>query len=549
MLLLLICFLLPGCGSGGASSDDRDEGSTSGDTTGTQTRVDEETGMKIVETVEGVPALATTHGYDMVSDGRYIYFAQHSFKRGYTSAGEKDGLYRTDLSLGAPEMIDRDYCMGLNLSDGLLTYFHEGDMKKGEVGFYQADPEELWTSRLYFKDAKWQSAFLLDHEIAYLGYNRQYNTTLICVDLEDEDYTREVDIGEGEILEANITNGTVYFILRNNENGHRKICVLNTGTLEYKELDDTWQDVMAVKDGCVYYLGAPEGANYEEGPDWDTTTPEGDRRDREYVLKKADADGHIEEPGLRGKIGDRLIAYGDYMVYTKYMEDAPDDHGESIHGRPCLFNTVTGEEWMIDRKEFTGKEIRLRDVSAGYLYLDEYSCITYDKEGYDLSLFDHSFFCSISDPGKAILTSESVVSTDALNAKREQWDREDAEAKAEEERRKQEEILNTPYGPGKSSLVLSAKEDRSACYKLVKTDDAVEFQVLLSPGESVTKSFPCGYYVLRVAEGDTWISDEEAFGSDGSYSRTDLFYFEDGNSYRISVGQTGDFHNTGQGDF
>ena len=43
--------------------------------------------------------------------------------------------------------------------------------------------------------------------------------------------------------------------------------------------------------------------------------------------------------------------------------------------------------------------------------------------------------------------------------------------------------------------------------------------------------------------------DEEAFGPDGSYSRTDLYYFEAGNSYRISVGQTGNFHNTGQGAF
>ena len=549
ILLMLICFLITGCGKQTVSTDTQQLEDESSVMTESDVRVDEETGIKIVETIEDVPVLATAHGYDMVSDGQYIYFAQHSYKRGFTSSGEKDGLYRTSLSLDNTEYIDRDYCMGLNLSGNEIYYFHEGDISEGEVGIYLADTKNLWSERLFFKDAKWQSLFLLDNEIAYLGYNRQYNNTLIFVDIEDEENTREVDIGMNEIMEANVTNGIVYFVLRNNENGHQKICVLNTGTLEYKELDDTWQDIMAVKDGCVYYVGAPQGADYEEKSDWDTTTPKGDRRNREYILKKADANGNIEETSVSGKIGDRLIAYGDYIVYTKYTNDVPDEGGDSLHGRPCLYNTVTDEEWMIDRKEFAGKEIRLRDVSAGYLYLDEYSKITYDEEGYDLSLFDHSIFCNISDSDKSILASESVVDTGELNSKREQWNQEEEEAKAEEERREQDEIMNTPYGPGTSSLILSSKDDKSTCYKLVKTDDEVEFQVLLSPGESVTKSFPCGYYVLRVAEGDTWISDEEAFGDGGSYSRTDLFYFEEGSSYRISTGTTGDFYNTGQNDF
>jgi hypothetical protein len=59
-------------------------------------------------------------------------------------------------------------------------------------------------------------------------------------------------------------------------------------------------------------------------------------------------------------------------------------------------------------------------------------------------------------------------------------------------------------------------------------DGSTEFMVLLSPGEETSRSFPCGRYTLKTAEGDTWISDEEAFGDAGHYSTTDIFTFEAG---------------------
>ena len=72
---------------------------------------------------------------------------------------------------------------------------------------------------------------------------------------------------------------------------------------------------------------------------------------------------------------------------------------------------------------------------------------------------------------------------------------------------------------------------------------------LLEPGESKVMSFPCGRYTLKVAKGPKWISDEEAFGSAGSYSTTDFFTFEEGEAYQISSGERGDFHHDDSGGF
>jgi hypothetical protein len=116
-------------------------------------------------------------------------------------------------------------------------------------------------------------------------------------------------------------------------------------------------------------------------------------------------------------------------------------------------------------------------------------------------------------------------------------------ASAEDEVEEEDDgTWESDYGPGTSSLVLSADSDRKACFRLMRGDGSEEFQVLLNEGESITKSFPSGTYVLRVAEGTEWISDEEAFGESGHYSTTERYYFEAGGSYRISSGTQGDFY-------
>ena len=77
--------------------------------------------------------------------------------------------------------------------------------------------------------------------------------------------------------------------------------------------------------------------------------------------------------------------------------------------------------------------------------------------------------------------------------------------------------------------------DRSACYRLFRVGGELECEAFLEPGYyNKTVSFPAGRYKLRIAEGDTWISDEEAFGEEGRYSVIDYFNYEEGETYGIT---------------
>lgn len=90
------------------------------------------------------------------------------------------------------------------------------------------------------------------------------------------------------------------------------------------------------------------------------------------------------------------------------------------------------------------------------------------------------------------------------------------------------------YGPGTSGLYLRT-EDHSACYRLVRVGGEMELEVFLEPHSHKTVSFPSGRYRLRIAEGDNWISEEEAFGEEGEYSVINYFSFEDGETYEITT--------------
>ncbi len=98
------------------------------------------------------------------------------------------------------------------------------------------------------------------------------------------------------------------------------------------------------------------------------------------------------------------------------------------------------------------------------------------------------------------------------------------------------------YGPGTAKLILKAGS-LSACYRFLRSDGSEEFIVFLAPGQSVTKSFPAGKYMLKTAEGKTWISNTQAFGPSGHYSVSDLYTFDAGGEYQIVTSTThGDFN-------
>ena len=208
------------------------------------------------------------------------------------------------------------------------------------------------------------------------------------------------------------------------------------------------------------------------------------------------------------------------------------EEGEERY-QPCCYNTVTGEETVLMRSCGLNCSVYAVNVTSDYLLVS----YTDDPAGDGESLKIEK----LSDPAVVFDVGELVRGAETADA----FIQQEAERKAAEE----EALKNEPYGPGTSTLYLSAPDDKSACYRLVRMDGSTEFMVLLSPGEETSRSFPCGRYTLKTAEGDTWISDEEAFGDAGHYSTTDIFTFEAGGAYEISSGTRGDFYSDDAGGF
>ena len=91
------------------------------------------------------------------------------------------------------------------------------------------------------------------------------------------------------------------------------------------------------------------------------------------------------------------------------------------------------------------------------------------------------------------------------------------------------------YGPETSSLLVKAR-DKKVCYRLYRVGGDLEKEIqLFEKYSSQTISFPAGRYLLRIAEGDEWLSDEEAFGPDGEYSMIEYFNFEPGETYHVTT--------------
>jgi len=67
--------------------------------------------------------------------------------------------------------------------------------------------------------------------------------------------------------------------------------------------------------------------------------------------------------------------------------------------------------------------------------------------------------------------------------------------------------------------------------------------VFIKPFGTADMHFYAGVYILKLASGETWISDEKAFGEAGSYSSSEAFTFEEGGLYELTSSSTeGDFH-------
>ena len=302
-------------------------------------------------------------------------------------------------------------------------------------------------------------------------------------------------------------------------------------------MPDDFHGNIAVVDDKAYFvdfIGKLEGQEDESVPLY------------EYRLSSIDMAGNIEPTGVtwlyRGTQTGTVSAYGDYVLFSRpwhaganrgevSLEDATEPN-MSLTGEerpecvPVVYNVKTGEQTLLLRDRGINGDVYPVCATAGVLFTS-----TYDDEIVDGSSVKFEYF-SAADP---IQDADDLVegSTEAEAF----VGREEAQAAAEEEA-----LRNEPYGPGTSTLHLSAPEDKMASYRLVRMDGSTEFLVTLQPGETIDQSFPCGRYTLKTAEGTEWISDEEAFGSAGDYGSTDVYSFDDGGYYEIGGGTHGAFH-------
>ena len=387
-----------------------------------------------------------------------------------------------------------------------------------------------------------------DGESIYFSY-RANDEELGGLYRADPDFSHVEMIDRGHFAGLYLSDGNLYY---NEGRGYsldeRKYHCLETGSLsrygisqeEYQEVSAAFDQAsefnlpednrhaVVVNDKAYFFIFVPEEEDLSDDPK------------SHYELISCERWGEWAPTGISWEYRlaeeSMISACGNYLFYARpcEMKEGVDwaEEGEERY-QPCCYNTVTGEETVLMRSCGLNCSVYAVNVTSDYLLVS----YTDDPAGDGESLKIEK----LSDPAVVFDVGELVRGAETADA----FIQQEAERKAAEE----EALKNEPYGPGTSTLYLSAPDDKSACYRLVRMDGSTEFMVLLSPGEETSRSFPCGRYTLKTAEGDTWISDEEAFGDAGHYSTTDIFTFEAGGAYEISSGTRGDFYSDDAGGF
>ena len=490
----------------------------------------------LFDSLAGVP---DPNGRMLACDGEHFYFAWRSDDEEYTR-GPKDGLYRTDLSFGDVTFLAKGEFGPLLLDGDRLLFGGEGSLDSGIASVDKAATEMAWL-KVEDTPRPIDSLGFWGDDIYYVRYDK------LSLALAKEDGTLDTavqDTKNGYVMQAQAGDDGLYFLNYDPEDASHTLRLFRSKGDEPVMITDEEIYSFALSGSHIYYAAVvPDQPEYE------------DYRQLESALICSDSEGNAQPTGISGRFDDDLIASGPYLFYTKYSEISQNSSDSEVLTvrRPYCYDTASGRETEITRAEFDGWDVRLRDVSGGWMYCDLYYAGGYSdgelSRSVVLSLADPELFFSLNDLVEESEISVAVTNRDELDAIESVKRKEEEAIRAEERRRQaEEEARNEPYGPGTSKLILKAGS-QSACYRLVRMDGSTEFLILLSPNEKVTQSFPCGRYVLKTAEGETWISDEEAFGPDGKYDSTRIFRFEDGETYYITVGTEGSFHRDSQQGF
>ena len=227
-----------------------------------------------------------------------------------------------------------------------------------------------------------------------------------------------------------------------------------------------------------------------------------------------------------------MFVAGDYVYYDGYLEGVSTygtDDGAPLYGRYIFVQSLgapESEEGSPHLFSIIDNPRQMTGVAGGWLWYEYY---------------ENNFWINIQDIDDYYCLS--YLEDD------EEDSGDDEERDTGEEGDEQGGFVppeNIPgdtgvYGPGTCDLRLES-DDQMAAFRLLRTDGTEQFFVILNAYSSQLVTFPCGAYILKTAEGPYWISDQAAFGPDGTYSTTDWFVFEEGYEYYIESDATeGDF--------
>ncbi|MBR3158904.1 MAG: hypothetical protein IKF14_07340 [Atopobiaceae bacterium] len=486
------------------------------------------------------------YGTCMAGDGEHLFF--------YEKHGISHRIYRTDASLDSPVVIDEidsERVDALCVADGWLYYAIVVD----------DDEQDYEIRRVRLDGSDPQSVRHTENEVDQLLW---LDGSLICsrggsLEIGDpkSDKYEKLSPEEGVICHVVATEGGLLLTASDidGEDGKLYRLTYDGSSYEFDTLAEVGcADSFAVVGDDVYFLALPE----DEKDDGD------DEGDQTLELMRLDASGGIATTGVRRQFREvdedcdgraRLVSHGAYVLYSSY---APNSHQWSHFG----FDTATGCEFalQITANEYIHHGVQICDATNGFVFLRDTDPSRFSNDHKILDVTepeeDKKYLRSNWEQGRLYPYTLSTVledPDDAVIVAREEAAKAEAEAAAAEKEaaeaaERAEKYKDEPYGPGTSELHLSTGSQRT-CYRLVRMDGSTEFMELLEPGESKVMSFPCGRYTLKVAKGTTWISDEEAFGSAGSYSTTNVFTFEEGEAYQISSGERGDFYHDDSGGF
>ncbi|MBO6054562.1 MAG: hypothetical protein J6P31_03500 [Oscillospiraceae bacterium] len=473
-------------------------------------------------------AIPTQSGRHAVSDGEFLYFTIHSADETAGMWKEGDGLFRATLSMEDPVLLVHGNCRSLVL-DGELLYFYLEDAG-GRSSICSVDKQGTQVRRIVPDVEASDSLGMWNGKLFFVQQN---GGLCIVDDMESGSYTPFAPEHHKVLQACPAPENRIWLSAVDNRN-------LSVSLFIYDPADGSCWGIFPMlgnfavgEDGVYCLIRVPDQPEY---PDY---------RQYNYALMRVDEHFDPVFTGIEGRLDGTLLPYGPYLLYAKYTQvEEKANLGETSARKLFCYDTRTGTETALPRDEFIGIDISLRAVSNGWLFYNAYDYYASDPESVE---FCDCRCCDLSGGHPQIVLGSLIPEADssAASLAYDLSTQEFMEARRQEE---EEALRNTPYGPGISYLYLKAG-DKSACFRLVRMDGTLQFQVLLAPGEETTQSFPCGKYILKTAYGDTWISDDEAFGSDGRYSATDPFTFESNASYEISTGTHGDFHGDSQAGF